>query len=61
MNSGCTKTYPHIRGLTTLRPLSIYPFAYRSRRGLEPIVELAVGYLVPNVESLVLRVEEVPE
>jgi hypothetical protein len=59
MNSGCTKPYPHPRGLTTFRQLSVYPFADRCRRGLEPIVELAVDSLVPNVGSLVLHVEEV--
>lgn len=59
MNSGCTKPYPHPRGLTTFQPLSLYPLADRCRRGLEPIVELAVDYVVTDVGSLVLVVQEV--
>jgi hypothetical protein len=36
-----------------------YPFADRCHRGLEPIVELAVDYVVPNVGCLALDVQEV--
>lgn len=58
MNSGCTKPFPHPRGSATFLPLSQYPFQSRIRRGLEPVVELAVDYLVGDVGSLVLTVAE---
>jgi hypothetical protein len=56
MNSGCTKPFPHPRGPTTFLPLSEYPFHSRAQRGLEPVVELAVDYLVGDVPSLLLAV-----
>jgi hypothetical protein len=59
MNSGCTKPYPHPRGRDTFKPLPEYPFAERRRKGLEPIVELAVDYLVSDVGEMVLSVDEV--
>jgi hypothetical protein len=59
MNSGCTAPYPHPRGLDTFKPLPEYPFDDRRRKGLEPIVELAVDYLVSDVKGMVLSVDEV--
>jgi hypothetical protein len=59
MNSGCTKPYPHPRGRDTFKPLSQYPFADRRRRRLEPIVELAVDYLVSDVTEVVLSAHEI--
>lgn len=59
MNSGCTRPVPHPRGRTTFLPLHDYPFQSRVHRRLEPIVELAVDYLVADVAPLVLAVAEV--
>jgi hypothetical protein len=59
LNSGCTKPFPHPRGARTFLRVEEYPFADRRRRGLEPVVELAVDYLVPNVSSLVVNVQEI--
>lgn len=58
LNSGCTKPFPHPRDRRTFRPLSKYPYEDRRRRGLEPIVELAVDWSVPDIADLVVRVEE---
>jgi hypothetical protein len=59
INSGCTKPFPHSRGVATFMRIEEYPFADRLRRRLEPIVELAVDYLVPNVASLTVHVREI--
>jgi hypothetical protein len=59
MNSGCTKPVPHTRGTQTFARIGEYPFADRVRRGLEPVVELAVDYLVSNVTDLLVSVQEI--
>lgn len=61
INSGCTKPYPWPRGLDTFLPLNQYPYDYwnKKRRGKDPIVELAVRHSVPDVCSVLIRVEEV--
>lgn len=59
MNSGCTKPVPHPRDATAFMPIDEYPFANRMRRRLEPVVELAVDYLVPDVVSLAVSVREI--
>jgi hypothetical protein len=43
MNSGCTKPYPHPRGLGTFLPIEEYPYDVwvARRRGREPLVEVA--------------------
>jgi hypothetical protein len=60
INSGCTKPYPHPRGLTTFQPLGTYPFAAydRARSRKDPAVELAVEGGIPDVREFVLTVEE---
>ncbi len=61
MNSGCTKPFPHPRGLDTFLPLGQYPFGkwQKKRRGGDAIVELTVKYSVPDIKDLVTRVEEI--
>jgi hypothetical protein len=59
MNSGCTKPVPYPRGTLTFARIGEYPFADRVRRGLEPVVELAVDYLVSNVTDLLVSVQEI--
>jgi hypothetical protein len=54
MNSGCTKPFPHPRGRRTFLSVAEYPYAERVGRGLEPVVELAVDYMVEDVESFVV-------
>lgn len=57
MNSGNTKPFAHPRGKDTFLPLAEYPFQSRIARGLEPVVELAVEYSVPDIEKHVVRVD----
>jgi hypothetical protein len=60
MNTGCTKPWPHSRGLNTFLPLAEYPYCeYRRRKGTEAVVELAVEGAVLDVRDLVQRVEVV--
>ncbi len=61
INSGATKPYPHRRGLQTFLPLHKYPFDEwnRKRKGIDPIVELAVKNGVPDIRELVVGVEEI--
>jgi hypothetical protein len=58
INTGATKPMPHPRGRDCFLSPDRYPFRdwERRRRGREPIVELAVGYAVPNVELVVQQV-----
>jgi len=58
MNSGCTKPFPHARGLTTFQRIPDYPYAQwkmKRPRG-ERAVELAVDYAVLNITKFVRRV-----
>lgn len=58
MNSGCTKPFPHPRGMETFQRVSEYPYALwrtKRKRG-ERVVELAVDYAVPDVAKFVSRV-----
>lgn len=59
INSGCTKPMPHPRGKECF--LRIKDYAYdnwlKKRHKKDPIVEVAVDYSVPNIASMVLRVE----
>jgi len=60
MNSGCTKPMPHPRSKETFLPLRDYPFADWAQKRHHPqkaIVELAVDYSVPNINSMTVRVE----
>jgi hypothetical protein len=60
INSGCTKPYPHPRGLDTFLPISEYPFEYwyQKRHGAEDaVVELAVRDGIEELADIVLRVE----
>jgi hypothetical protein len=56
MNSGATKPRPHPRGRDTFLSLEQYPFEDRVRRGLRPIVELAVEYAVLDITELLIEV-----
>ncbi len=60
INSGCTKPFPHPRGLSTFQRLPRYPFAeWKGKRPLQDsIVELAVDYGVPDVREMVVEVRE---
>lgn len=58
INSGCTKPYPHPRGLETFQSIADYPYAHwrnRRKRG-ERVVELAVSNGVVPVKPFVQRV-----
>lgn len=60
MNTGCTKPWPHPRGPKTFAPIAEYPYDERRRKkGADAIVELAVEGCVPDIEELVIKVEEV--
>jgi hypothetical protein len=60
MNTGNTKPFPHPRGPATFRSLADYPYyEYRSKKGAEAVVELAVQGAVPDVAEFVYRVEVV--
>jgi hypothetical protein len=50
INSGCTKPFPHPRDERTFLRIEDYPFEARKRRGLEPVVELAVFHGVADME-----------
>lgn len=58
MNSGCTKPFPHARGITTFQRIVDYPYAqWKSKRPSgERVVEVAVDYSVPDVDRFVKRV-----
>lgn len=56
MNTGCTRPFPHKRGLRTFQALATYPYCDRRRRGLEVVIELAVEGGVRDVESHVIEV-----
>ncbi|HYV45973.1 MAG TPA: hypothetical protein VFA20_13985 [Myxococcaceae bacterium] len=58
MNSGCTVPFPHPRGRETFLPMGAYRFEDRARLGADAIVELAVAGGVPDIEELVVRVDE---
>jgi hypothetical protein len=58
INSGCTKPFPHPRGYSTFQRISDYPYAQwktKRKRG-ERVVELAIGYAVPDIAKYVKRV-----
>jgi hypothetical protein len=58
INSGCTKPFPHPRGYSTFQRISDYPYAQlktKRKRG-ERVVELAIGYAVPDITKYVKRV-----
>lgn len=59
INSGCTKPYPWPRGNETFLTMGAYPFDQwlRKRRGVDPVVEVAVEKGVPDITRYVLRVE----
>jgi hypothetical protein len=57
INSGNTMMNARPRGLETFQPLESYPFDERRRAGLTPVVELAVEGSVPDIATLVVRVE----
>ena len=56
MNTGSTSPFAHERGLSTMLPLSRYPYEDRRRRGLRPATELSVDYSVPNLAALIENV-----
>jgi len=61
INSGCTRPFPSPRGAASFLPLADYPFKKweRARRRVDPVVELAVEYAVPDIRDLVVSVKEV--
>ena len=58
INSGCTKPFPHPRGMATFQRIADYPYAnFRAtRRRGERVVELAIDYAVPDVAKFVTNV-----
>lgn len=58
MNSGCTKPFPHPRGLKTFKRIADYPYDYwrRKRPRGERAVEFAVDYAVPDIAKHTIRV-----
>jgi len=58
MNSGCTKPFPHPRGLDTFTSIDQYPYQdwKRKRRRGERVVELSVMGGVPDIVQHVRRV-----
>jgi hypothetical protein len=58
MNSGCTKPFPHARGMSTFQRIADYPYTQwrRKRRAGERVVELAVDYAIPDIARFVTRV-----
>jgi len=56
MNTGSTSPMAHPRGLSTMLPLSAFPYEDRRVRGLRPAVELSVDYSVPNLAALIENV-----
>jgi Family of unknown function (DUF7002) len=58
MNSGCTKPYPHPRGIGTFRRIRDYPYAEWSKKRIrgERVVELAVDDGIHDVAPFVKRV-----
>jgi hypothetical protein len=59
INSGCTRPFPHPRGVDTFLAPNDYPFAewVRKRSGKDPVVEVAVEQGVRDIAKHVLRVE----
>jgi hypothetical protein len=57
INSGCTKPFPHDRGLATFKSIENYPYAdwRKKRKRGERVVELSVMGGVPNVTTYVKR------
>ncbi|HTD84451.1 MAG TPA: hypothetical protein VK648_11745 [Gemmatimonadaceae bacterium] len=58
LNSGCTKPMPFLRGADTFLRVEHYPFEYRRKRGLDPVVELSVAGGVPDISEFTNRVVE---
>jgi hypothetical protein len=58
MNSGCTKPFPHARGVGTFQRIVDYPYAlWKTKRPRgERVVELAVDYAVYDVVKFAKRV-----
>lgn len=58
INSGCTKPFPHPRGVDTFRSIDDYPYEdwRKKRRRGERVVELSVLSGVPDVSKFVRRV-----
>ena len=60
INTGNTKPYPQPRGIATFSSIEDYPYKewLSKRRGIDPVVELAVMHGVSNIEPLTLSVRE---
>jgi hypothetical protein len=59
MNSGCTKPFPHPRGLDTFKGIEAYSYDHWRRKGRkrgERVVELSVLHSVPDIARFVRRV-----
>jgi hypothetical protein len=59
INSGCTKPMPHPRDKGCFLRINDYDYAHwlKKRHKKDPVVEVAVDYSVPQIASMVLRVE----
>ncbi|HEY0521872.1 MAG TPA: hypothetical protein VGD08_00680 [Stellaceae bacterium] len=58
INSGASSRFPRPRGGSTFLPIADYPYRERRKRGLEPVVELAVSDGIREIAQHVIRVEE---
>lgn len=58
MNSGCTKPFPHPRGLDTFQTIEDYPYSLwlKKRRVWDAVVEVCVEGGVINIEKMVRQV-----
>jgi hypothetical protein len=57
MNTGATRPMAFTRGPDTFKPLDTYPFAFRRKKGLEPVIEFTILDGVPNIEEHLVAVE----
>jgi hypothetical protein len=59
INSGCTKPYPHKRGMNLFKKIVSYPFDARRKYGLQnAIAELAIDNHVSGIKTIALQAEE---
>lgn len=60
INTGNTRPYPQPRGIATFSSIEEYPYKkwLLKRRGVDPVVELAVTRGVSDIEQLTLSVKE---
>ena len=60
INTGNTRLFPQPRGFATFSSIEDYPYQswFSKRRGVDPVVELAIMDGVPDIEKFTLSVKE---